>query len=101
MKKMYLVLLAAIIAVSMSSFTGSSETKRDPGELWFQLVTNGNPAIATDYFLVNGDGQSAPPCPTMETYRCGILTEPQGATDPNPGYPNLGTFSAERKRSTP
>lgn len=101
MKKMYLVLLAAVLAVGMSSFQSSVETKRDPGELWYELIEDGNPAVATDYFLVNGDGQSPPPCPTNQSFRCGILTEPQGATDPDPGYPNLGTYSAERKRSTP
>lgn len=102
MKKIIALFIAAAFVVGFSAFTVLSEksTLPDP-EFWFELDAGGTASNPLDYSLVGGTGENEPECDEVTGYRCAIKTEMQGAGDPNPGYPVIGTFSEERKRQTP
>lgn len=101
MKKFMLFIVAAGLAIGFSAFTlkpAKESTNPDP-EYWFQLQAGGTASNPLHYSMV-GDGSIPPSCPGGSN-RCAILTEKQGPSDPNPGYPFVDTFSEELKRSTP
>lgn len=103
MKKIIALFIAAAFVVGFSAFTVLSEKNRslpDP-EFWFELNAGGTASNPLHYTLVGGTGENPPICDEETGYRCAILTEMQGAGDPNPGYPFVNTLSDERKRPNP
>jgi hypothetical protein len=102
MKKNLLIIFAAVLGITFSAFTlkpAKKSNNPDP-EYWFILQSGGTASNPLHYSLV-GDGSFPPDCPSPTTYRCAILTEKQGPSDPNPGYPFVNTASQTLKRSTP
>ncbi|MET0636629.1 MAG: hypothetical protein ABWZ25_11430 [Chitinophagaceae bacterium] len=105
MKKLNFSMIAAILAVALSSFGYGDDTRtRDANgqftEFWYELVSGGNPTQPQDYILLNDEDGDPPICVHPEVYRCAILTEKQGGAT-NPNYPNLATYSVELERKTP
>ena len=78
-------MLALIVAVSLSAFTGKKdEIKKVDGQLWYEFVgtDDSNPA---DYTLAGGDGAEQPQdCDNTSETRCAVLAE-----EGTPGHPDL------------
>lgn len=100
MKKYLLGIIAVVLAIGFSAFTGEKSKAPASGEKWF--VFNGvdptDLGDATKYSL-DGMGNSPSVCPTDITsdYRCEIQAVPTGS----PSRPDLLTIIDERKRTTP
>ena len=95
MKKYLLGIFAVIVAVSLSAFTISNQSKKPMTQYWF--VYNGGGVTDPSHFSYD-QGQTQA-CFNSTSDLCQVLADPSNPSDPQHSTPILSTVTIEAKRN--
>jgi len=100
MKKYFLGIMAAVIAITFSAFTLQSQNTHPlAGEKWFKFNgTDPGDLLDANSYSLDGNGSTPTVCSsTTDTYRCEIHAVPDSDDQ---SIPDLSTIQSEKKRPT-